>query len=62
MPKKMPSRKEQIHIADNVLFYLEQIRQRLWADDCEDVLDDVWPNLVRVRDLVVMMVYGGEEE
>lgn len=60
MPRR-PSYKKQLHIADVILWHLEQIRLRLWEDDCEDVLDDVWSDFVAVRDLIVDMVFVEEE-
>jgi hypothetical protein len=62
MPERRLNHEEQKDLAHRIFLHLDQIRTRLWQDDCEDVMDDVWPDLVRVRDLVYEMIYGKEEE
>lgn len=62
MPERRLNHEEQKDLAHRIFLHLDQIRARLWQDDCEDVMDDVWPDLVRIRDLVYEMIYGKEEE
>lgn len=62
MPERRLNHEEQKDLAHRIFLHLDQIRTRLRQDDCEDVMDDVWPDLVRVRDLVYEMIYGKEEE
>lgn len=62
MPERRLNHEEQKDLARRIFLHLDQIRARLWQDDCEDIMDDVWPDLVRIRDLAYEMIYGKEEE